>query len=106
MKELEALKKLEDDLTDETYEHQELFTIIEKSLTPPTSEEVCAKLSEELGGKVTYDSGEFELVYDDVTGYTQTVCSRENNRLRIALIMKPSTIKILARFYENEVKGE
>ena len=91
-------------------EEFEIYKVLLKALTPPTTVEVRKALSEHFGGvKVVYKKGNFSLVNE--TGYDSIVEQKKDNYGNYVIDFHGETlpthlVTILGRFYENEKKEE
>lgn len=112
MKELEALEEIQHELMQRhndlycdddcdkelldtiTKYVKEKFDLIKKALTPPTQEEVCAKLSEYLEQDVEWVSVSF--VGDDDICY---IC--QDNLIVFNYDLPPHLITLIGKFYEG-----
>ena len=71
--------------------------VLRKALTPPTSEEVCKALSEELGERVSYDDS--NKCFRDLDEYMVLALDYHGRIDSCLLNLKPSTYILLGRFY-------
>lgn len=73
--------------------------MIEQTLTPPTTEEVCEALSEYLGEEVYYKEDRF---FDDF----RTIAIFVGCRALIHIPLPPRLITMIGRFYEGGMNDE
>ena len=75
------------------------YNTVKKALTPPTADEVCKQLSDELGGIVIFNNGEFEVSYEPYC--YQSICIYEDGKLTNMINLPPHLITLIGRFYEG-----
>ena len=111
MKELEALKLLTKPIENVDSDYvSKLFNEVSKTLTPPTSDEVCKALSELTphGQNVLFDELEKSFYYESVhyngfedEKYITQLTHYQNGELIIRHGYKPHLIILIGRFYEG-----
>ena len=109
-KELEALRVLKanailfDDGTDFGASMLEAISELDKSLTPPTADEVCEALSEFYGKKVIYVADVKKFAYEGVDGW-QEICyfgkNFKGDVIRFSFRLPPHLITLIGWFYEG-----
>ena len=95
MKELEALEWLYNNKTwlNNNKVPEVVYETLKKALTPPTQEEVCAKLSEYLGEEVIYVANEFV--------YMKRITTFGIYGYKINIYLPPHLITLIGKFYEG-----
>ncbi len=119
-KELEALENMKNDVeqADTCYSSVEDYNLLKQSLTPPTEEEVCKALSDELGVPVYYNQP-YRYFYYEVLDISErnkreiiicTFTKRSQNHkeetLQIKYDFTPYLMTMISRFYEKESERE
>ena len=75
---------------------KKLENLIEKALTPPTSEEVCEALGEYYHGNCEYKDNRFFIKYEG------TICAKkENGEIILNFATTPKLGKMIFDFYEE-----
>lgn len=75
--------------------------VLEKTLTPPTVDEVCEALSEQLKQKVSYDAMQFYYKIKN-TEHVMFVTETYGNGLwSLGVYLPPHLITLIGRFYEG-----
>ena len=99
-KELEALETLYKGNTNDVEAEYEL---LKQALTPPTSIELCDKLSDWFEEEIYFDKQSAVFYLDDMA-----ITRKDNyyNSWGIGYPLPPHLITLIGRFYENEVKVE
>ena len=121
-KELETFNIISDKLNGfEHYEQVEInkqLEIILQALTPPTEEEVCKALSEELGVSIYYNQLHRYFYYEvlEIVGrnkkeiiictFTKRSQNHKNETLEIKYDFTPHIITMISRFYKGKIKNE
>ena len=107
-KEMEALNELSHRLasvdTSKTIEeaHYDVFPIIRKSLTPPTTDEVCEALSGWFDENFYYDVNQKVFYPMDLKGQHSVVKMKKNEiHFGVWYTMPPHLITLIGRFYEG-----
>jgi hypothetical protein len=82
---------------------KKLENLIEKALTPPTSEEVCEALGEELNVIIVYKDKEFyyDWEFNGTSGISLIVGYYENVIKFYDHCLSPQSLSLVARFYEE-----
>jgi hypothetical protein len=78
----------------------ECVTELEKSLTPPTAEEVCEVIQNEYIITILYDEEKQSFGYYD-EGEWEYITSIEDGYLHIHHELRIKTITLIGRFYEG-----
>lgn len=113
----EAIKMLNECGTNINSQYeQQVLDLINKALTPPTKEEVCAALSEYSGLEVFFEGKDFGSGFyygkhkKDMNGkdYTQkrVIVCMYNGEIGFNTSLPPHLITMIGRFYEKEVNEE
>ena len=98
-KELEALKRLYEyvEQLQGSFQFRSDLDLLRKSLTPPTSKEVCEELKKFTGDDWYFNNGVFRLENYKLDYIFDRYYFNE---------IPPHLITLIGRFYENEVKEE
>jgi hypothetical protein len=85
----------------------EEYAIVKQALTPPTAEEVCVALSEEVGNKVIYQyqppHDRFEVVFTQQGQPASYIIGGiVNGEVSIIVPVKPRLVILIGRFYESK----
>ena len=85
---------------------KKLENLIEKVLTPPTSEEVCVALGEELNVIIVYKDKEFyyDWKFNGTSGISLIVGYYENVIKFYDHCLSPQSLSLVARFYKGATK--
>ena len=106
-KELEALNDLGSRLasvdTSSTIEedHDDVFPIIRKALTPPTADEVCEALSKEFGHTYYYDEELRDFWCEEFGSDDHMQTWYLSNEPLNELVDYPHLITLIGRFYQS-----
>ena len=106
-KELENLEHIKDVLISMNFAFDDItancFNNVENALTPPTSEEVCEALSEELNVIIVYKDKEFyyDWKFNGTSGISLIVGYYENVIKFYDHCLSPQSLSFIAKFYEG-----
>lgn len=92
---LEIVKGLGQRYTELDNEYIEACDVLEKSLTPPTSDEVCEAIKEDTGFEIEYK-------YKTFANVNGVVYTTYDGKIRTNLSLTPKTFTLIGRFYEAQ----